>query len=240
MEAGYVEEGTRNLLGAIENVRAFEENQAALDRLHGGAFAFLAFHPAADKHVAEYIAHGSLGDDAGADILALFLVSDPPPRTPREVRPADPLRGVSLTLQAHPAYDLASRFFLDESRPPLPGLVFFDRLVEPTQSIYVLLGGQDRAQITAQCRQAFDAANRAMPAGGGAGARQVDFDRLAARLVEIGMPYRRAGETGVRAAALITGAWLKKNAGALAAAIPKAAGLLAKAKTGGALPPPAL
>lgn len=50
------------------------------------------------------------------------------------------------------------------------------------------------------------------------------------------MPYRRAGEKGVRAAAFVAGAWIRKNAGALVAAIPKLAGLAVKAKSGGAVP----
>ncbi|MFP5404781.1 MAG: hypothetical protein ACLGHY_00060 [Gammaproteobacteria bacterium] len=47
------------------------------------------------------------------------------------------------------------------------------------------------------------------------------------------MPYRRAGEKGVRAAAFVAGAWIVKNAGALVAAIPKLVSLAGKAKSGG-------
>src|SRR5215213_7991994 len=116
-DAAYIAEGKRNYLGAIQNLKTFEKNFAALDQQHRGAYVFVAFHPAADKHVVEYISEGSLGDDAGSHILVLFLDGDNVPQTPREVRPSDPLLGVNLSLEEHPAYELANKFFKGEARP---------------------------------------------------------------------------------------------------------------------------
>lgn len=234
-EAGYIAERTRNLLGAIQNARTFEENFGALDSLHEGTFAFLAFHPASDSKVVEYINEGSLGNDAGPKILALFLQGEEPPQAPRELVPGDALYGVKLSLETHPAYELASQFSLDGSRPRLPGLVFFDRLLSPAHSIYIPLDGAKVAQIKTECRRAFEAANACMstvPSEGNVKKVGIDFDRFAARLIELDIPYRRTGEKGVRAATLFAGAWLKKNAGAIVSAIPKIVGFLAKSKMG--------
>ena len=68
-ESGYIAEEQMHLLGAIQNPRTFEENFATLDEMHKGCYAFLAFHPDADKQVVDYINEGSLGDDAGPNIL---------------------------------------------------------------------------------------------------------------------------------------------------------------------------
>ncbi len=234
-EAGYITEGARYAAGAVANIRTFEQNFKALDQKHRGAYAFVAFHPAADHSVEEYIADGTLGDDAGPDILALFLIEPIAPRMPRELKRADVRFGVTLSLQQHPAYELVRQFFPRKAIPRLPGLVFFDRLYKPESSIYVLLEGTDKAQLRLQCRTAFEAANRSLrKARTKAKSSRIDFDRLAARLVEINVPYQRAGAKGIKAAAFITGAWLKKNRGKIAAAIPKLIGLGTKAASGGA------
>ena len=223
-DAGYIAEGKRNQLGAIQDSRTFEQNLAALDRQHRGIYAFIAFHPVADKVVVDYIADGSLGDDAGSHILALFLEADKVPQAPREVRSSDPLFGISLLLEEHPSYTLANKFFLGAARPELPGIVFLNRLFEPTRSLYVMLEGTNKDLIRAQCRKMFDAANQAADKNRGSGEASIwrlDFDRFAARLFELSMSYRRAGEKGVRSAAFVAGAWLKKNAGSIVVAIPK-------------------
>jgi|GEM_PF-3814683 len=223
-DAGYIAEGRRNQLGAIQNSRTFEENFAALDRQHSGAYAFLAFHPAADKNVVEYIGEGSLGDDAGSHILALFLQGNNTPQIPREVRHSDPLLGINLSFEAHPAYELANKFFPGEARPQLPGIVFFNRLLLVTSSIYVILEGTDKQHIQAQCRRVFDAANRSaekIKEGGDAKMWRIDFDRFAGHLFDLNVSYRRAGKKGVRSAAFIASAWIKKNAGSIVVAIPK-------------------
>lgn len=238
-EAGYIKEGTRNLLGAIENARSFEENFAALDQLHRGAYAFFAFHPISDPQVAEYIGEGSLGDDAGPHILALFLNASSPPQTPRTLQPGDALFGVSVSREEHPAYEFVSQFFPKEARPRLPGLVIFDRLFKPDHSIYIPLDGQDKAHIKVDCRAIFELVNRSAATIVDERNKYVwrlDFDRLAAHLVELDVPYWRTGEKGIRAAAFIAGIWIKKNASAIVAAIPKLVSFVAKTKTGGVAP----
>lgn len=223
-DAGYIAEGKRNQLGAIQDSRTFEQNLAAVDQYHRGAYAFIAFHPVADNGVAEYIGEGSIGNDAGSHILALFLQGDNVPGEPRDVRSSDALFGINLSLEEHPAYALANKFFPGATRPQLPGIVFVNRLFEPTSSIYVVLQGSDKQQIRAQCRTVFDAANRSAEKtteNGDAKIWRIDLDRFAGRLFELGVPYRRTGKKGVRSAAFIASTWIKKNAGSLVVAIPK-------------------
>ena len=223
-DAGYLAEGKRNLLGPIQNSRTFEQNLAALDQSHSGAYAFIAFHPVADKVVAEYIREGTLGDDAGRNILALFLQGDNVPQEPRAMFPGDAVFGVNLSLEEHPAYTLANKFFPGATRPQFPGIVFFNRLFKPADSIYVVLDGTGKDQIRVQCRTVFDAANQSAEKpkkNGDAKSWRIDLDRFAGRLFELGMPYRRAGKKGVRSVAYIVGTWIKKNAGSIVVAIPK-------------------
>ena len=140
--------------------------------------------------------------------------------------------GVTLSQQENPAYELASKFFLEEALPQLPVLVFFDALASPTHSIYVLINGSDKEQIKLLCRKAFDLANQVTTKHTDDDTKlwQLDFDKFAGKLTEFGIPYRRAGEKGVRAAAFIATAWIKKNSGTIVAVIPKLLGLDAKSK----------
>lgn len=46
-----------------------DDNLSKLEQMHDGLFAFIAFHPAADKLVTEYIKAGSLGADSGRHIF---------------------------------------------------------------------------------------------------------------------------------------------------------------------------
>jgi hypothetical protein len=229
-EAGYMLEPGRNKLGSIQNPRTFEENFAALDQLHKGIFAFLAFHPVSDKQVAEYVREGSLGSDAGPHILVFFLAGFDAAQAPRRLVVGDLQYGVELSLEAHPAYELAARFSAQEVSPPFPGLIVFDGLLTPRQAIYVPITGSNATRVRSSCRKILDAANASFVKEFGKHAKvlRFDFDRFAARLVELGLDYRRAGERGLRSAAFIAAAWVKKNAGALVSVMPKLLELAAK------------
>jgi hypothetical protein len=236
-EAAYAAQDRRNLSGSIENVGKFEENFAALDSSHDGIYAFLAFHPVADQQVLDYVIEGTLGDDAGPHILALFL-SPAYVGQPREAKPIDAQLGVKLTGEQHPAYELARDFFPSNAKPRLPGLIFFDFLSQPKDSIYVILQGNDVSAIRWQCREVFESANKAQltQCTGGDGTRwNLDFDRFAASLSGMSIQYQRAGHIGIRAAALIVGVWVKKNAKALVTAIPKIIQLGVKIKSAGSI-----
>jgi len=235
-EAAYLAEGKRYALGPITTPRTFKEALRALDDRHRGVYAFVAFHPVADRLVSEYIDLGTLGDDAGPAIVALFLVTPEAPRVPREVHASDLQFGVTLTFEEHPAYDLVRFFFPSESTPRLPGIVFFDRLGAARSAIYVLLDAKSKDQVMKLARKAFEAADRCVGRTPGLddGRLHLDFDRFAAQLLKASLPYYRQGKKGLRAAAYLTGAWLNKNKSAIAAAIPKVAGLAGKAGGGDA------
>jgi hypothetical protein len=232
-EIGYIAEGQRNAAGAIQNPKTLKQNFDALDNTHRGAYVFIAFHPLADKAVAEYITEGTVGDDAGTMILALFLVQPTAPRKPRNLKREDVQFGVALSLTEHPAYELARYFFPQAEMPRLPGLVFFDRLSQQKSSIYALIEGMDTAQVRRQIRTGLEVGNRSIVgAASDDNTSRLDFDRLAAGLMEANLTYRRSGKKGLRSARFIIGAWVKKNSGAIAAAIPKLVGIGAKAATG--------
>jgi hypothetical protein len=234
-EVAYASQDKRNLSGSIQNVGKFQENAAALDLKHHGIYAFLAFHPGSDRAVLKYLGEGTLGDDAGPNILALFLSPDWV-AMPRRTRPSDAEFGIKLSAQQHPAYELARGFYPANAQPAFPGLIFFNSLSQPRDAVYVVIEGADAASVRKHCRAAFEAANAALiapPADGKKDFWSLDSDRLAAKLSGIPMKYQRSEGTTLRGVRLIAGVWMQKNAKALVMAIPKIVQWGVGLKTGG-------
>jgi len=243
-ETAYVEAQKRNLTASV----GFDDLAANLKLLqsrHEGMYAFLAFHPTVDVAVANYLvppvassgaddSTSSVGMDAGADIMLLMLSKAAAPQA-RNITREDLGVGVQIKREAHRAYKLASRFFPTGRTPRFPGLILFDKLIAPEESIYVFLDNADENAVRMICRKAFEATRACYdPNGKGLGKPAVDFPRLAARLYTLEIPYARCGENGVRSASLLFGAWIVKNAKAIVTAIPKLVGAAKTVATGGA------
>ncbi len=96
-EAIYAESCSKNFTGAVANLAELIANVDALERFHKGLFCFLAFHPAVDGAVRDYVATGALGSDSGKQILVLFL-SGTDYRTPQTVELTHLVQGITLDL----------------------------------------------------------------------------------------------------------------------------------------------
>lgn len=95
----------------------------------------MAFHPKSDHLISEYIEYGSLGSDAGKQILVLFIATQMSSPTPIN---KENLEFIQIDDSTHPAYDAIKHLF-PGSTVSLPGIAFFDSFLEPKDSIYVPL-----------------------------------------------------------------------------------------------------
>lgn len=233
-EAAYTADGNRNLSGKLVYTEDLEAAFHKFDSLTQCMYVFLAFHPKSDAAMSQYILEDSVSDDAGPNLMALFLSPDQV-SLPRAIRRSDLLFGVEVKREEHPAYKLARSFYPTDALPKFPGLIFFDSLSAPTHSVYVAVGGDSAASFRTACRRVFEAANKCFVFPDPTVEDRkpdFDFDRFAAELYDLDITYHRTDTVGARAATLLVGVWIKKHAKAIISVIPKLVEVLVKAKTG--------
>jgi hypothetical protein len=192
----------QNIKKLSGNIQSFAdlvkpENLALLEKSHQGAFAFLAFYPAADAAITSYVHAGTLASDSGRHILALFTL-DEEARWPTPVTPESFGSWLTLDAAVHPAYELVRLLFEPTAPPPLPGIAFFDTFTAETHVVYATLAGlADAGAARQSLRQLFGLAERVWqeaqrkPRGAFA-------DRLGAALAKDGLPYVRTGRISMR------------------------------------------
>lgn len=219
-EAKYLENETiKNFSGSITDPDKFEQNLPALENLHSGLFAFLAFHPGIDRAVGEYIEKGSLASDSGANILVFFL-STVEMRLPRNIKPEHLDIGVTLELNIHPAYEFARWLFSNGVMPKLPGLVFFDHVCRVVQAVYVPIPKSDTVDDVARfCRSVFTVGDNVVKERlGGEG---ISIDLFCRKLKSNGVEYSRNGSTSIGEWVVTLFNFAKKNGGTIASVILK-------------------
>lgn len=138
--------GWKNASG---NVTSFEdlltpESFAQLEEHHPGMYAFLAFHPEADRAITDYVREGTLASDAGPRLLVFFTL-DAQARFPTRLGASSFSRWGHLDASLHPAYQLVRMMFLPGRVPELPGLLFFARFSTPPDCLYVKLDDPETA-----------------------------------------------------------------------------------------------
>lgn len=188
-------DGSKFDSGNIRNLPALlEPTNLARLREFGRVCCFLAFHPTGDPPVAEYLRSGTLPDDSGPDVLALFTLDEPAPI-------AVPVGQGSFTswaeigVGAHPAYRLVRSLFEDKRVPPLPGLIVFEDFVTDTDGLYIPLGGlDDEHALRLHLRQLFSDIGHA-----GRHAKPGKLLRdLGVRLRQRGIDHERTGRKPMR------------------------------------------
>ncbi|MFN0101244.1 MAG: hypothetical protein ACKV2U_04035 [Bryobacteraceae bacterium] len=221
-EAVYLhDKGTKNLAGSITRPEDLVRNARALESLHKGMFAFLAFHPGTDKEVFEYVEKGSLPSDSGPNILVLFF-SATEIRMPRIISPKDLGLGINLDLNVHPAYEFTKWLFPVDTMLKLPGLIFFDRVFDVVDAIYLPLSKRSTVSEVAEfCRSAFVLADAVVTQ------RQrgepISFDSLSFELKSNGIEYSRTGSASAGEWLLSAYGFAKKHGGTIASVIAKIA-----------------
>ena len=223
-ESNYAKSGKRNLAGAIGDVKEFIDEIQEIKNDNREAFAFLAYYYSSDKYVREYVKEGALGSDAGDKIIVLYI--DEPPISDIIPTKEHKDKASSVTLEnIEPSYQLASRFFLDEAHPSLPGIIFLNELVSPNSSIYVSISNESLDNARSSLRKVLSLAQENLQKNGNF---HIDFDKFSSQLIENGIKYKRAGEKDLRSAYFTMFAWLKLNAKAILVAAPKYVGIIKK------------
>lgn len=153
----------RHATGEIQNREdVFSETAAAaLQNYHNGPFAFLAFDPRIDTPVTEYVETGALTADTGTRVLLLmFAMEQSSPLS----QPSATELGLPIDIRTgeHPSVTVINKLFPTLKRPILPGILFFDELLEPVEAVYVSLAGYLTVSAVANvCRTVFAAINLA-------------------------------------------------------------------------------
>ncbi|MFJ1707463.1 hypothetical protein [Kitasatospora sp. NPDC088346] len=186
----------KNLTGNISDIEELlkPENLARVQEL-AKVFAFLAFHPAADAGVCDYVRSGTLADDSGPDVLALFNLEAPAP-TPTPVGDQAFAAWLQVDSGTHPSYRMVHDLFAEASVPPLPGLLFFYAdWASKTGAVYVPLGGAEaEADVRTLARQVFAmAAKVADPADS-----RKALDRLCVALSKERIDYRKTRRASMK------------------------------------------
>lgn len=198
-EAGITETDIkkRYLSGGIESLKELlrPENLTKLESLHIGIFCFLAFHPRIDNLIAEYVEKGSLASDSGRQIMVLFI-GNSELRSPKQIEKSDMNFGIQLDTSIHPAYEAVEVLF-STKKVDLPGLVFFDRFVDATNSIYIPLDGMQSADnVASLCRTIFSTAQNSY---NDVNRSQRDFpNAFSVQLEKKRIRYERTQETSFR------------------------------------------
>jgi hypothetical protein len=205
----------KNLSG---NIRSFEtllrpENLAALEQAHPGRFAFLAFHPAADGPVTDYVRRGTLSDDSG-DVFTLFTL-DAQARWPVKIDHTSFGEWLDVEASTHPAYHLVRMLFAPKPAPPLPGVVFFGSLSGEDEPVFASLQGLDsETEVRERLRTLFSLAHGALD-----NRLRPSADALAVALEERRLPFERGGRTSMHQWLIRTMRYLDENKGDLVSAV---------------------
>lgn len=156
--------GIKHLAG---NIKEFEQllDPGIVSRLeaeHGGSFSFLAFDPAGDTAIVEYLRRGkTLAADSGVRHLCLFTVHESV-RGTRLVE--DTAWGSAVEIESGRAIasDAVEIAFRDKPVPSLPGILLFASLTRKEDAIWVDLGAcADEHAVRQRLRDVFRLANAA-------------------------------------------------------------------------------
>jgi hypothetical protein len=190
---------TKKISGNIKSFpKLFEpESLRALEDAHQGIFSFLAFHPAADLSVTDYVRAGTLSSDSGKDVLALFTL-DAAARWPIEVTDKSFANWLEVDTSVHPAYEMIRMLFDPEVPPPVPGIIFFDTFAEETEVVYVSMSELvSEQEVRKVLRRWFALAANAWQ-DSFRKPRGTFADRMSAALLAERAQYVRTGKTSMR------------------------------------------
>lgn len=172
------------------------ENLAKLESFYEGVFAFIAFHPAADKPVADYVELGSLGADAGDFVFALFTLCKLAHRPSFVGRDAFK-NWLTIEEGTNPSYQVVRSLF-PKSPPTLPGILFIEKFSKPTEPVFVSLAGcASAADVLSTARKVFEMAASSYLATKGEALSRFPF-QLSVKLAKEGIDYKRGGEESMK------------------------------------------
>lgn len=161
VEAAVADRSRQNIGGYIKDIDKLfcKDNLRMLEESHKGIFAFLAFHPKSDSAIIKYLQKGSLGFDSGNTILVMFALGEAA-NTPQPINEESFKTWLIVDQQSCSSYEIVRRLF-EKSPPPLPGIVFIDKLSELTEPVFVSFEGKETAdEVKSFARKVFHIAEQ--------------------------------------------------------------------------------
>lgn len=183
------------------NIQSFDdllkkESLDLLEKHYNGLFAYLAFHPASDQIIVDYVRKGTLSSDSGPNILVLFTL-DSEAKWTKAINEKSFGQWLKFDTSNHPSYQLVRVLFANKRVPPLPGIVVFERFTTNREPVYVSLQGlSDEQQVRETLRTVFSFADyayrntREKPGSSFA-------DIFSVELQKKNLPYHKMGSTSM-------------------------------------------
>jgi hypothetical protein len=187
--------GTKNLSGNVRDIGELlrpETMQALAEKIP--MLAFLAFNPATDRLLGDYVRSGGLASDSGPNLLVLFNLDRP---VARPVRLGSDAFSSWLEVESvtHPAYEMIRLLFEPAAVPALPGIAFFAAGSERQSAVFAALDGLTDAEALQQrMRHLFSSAD--VSARSASGAKGVD--KLSVMLQADRIAHARAGRISLQ------------------------------------------
>lgn len=143
-------------VGQIKDLSALLRPEALRRfREHSPVCCFLAFHPAGDPPIVDYVRSGTMADDSGPDVLVLFVLDRPAPIAVPVGTTAFG-HGAEIGVGVDPAHRMVRTLFGGSRVPPLPGLVVFRDVAEDTDGVYLPLGHlESEREVRLHLREVF-------------------------------------------------------------------------------------
>jgi hypothetical protein len=213
--------GGKALGGAIRSFEFLMDEGALanLERAHPGVFAYLAFHPTADRAIADYVQEGTLPGDSGPHLMVLFTTSVRATWPIELTKVAVELPFLDVQTNMHPAYEAVRELFDPRVPPPLPGIAFFRSFTGEHDVVYVNLSDCDDAtEVRQRLRSLCSSAESAYQ--GSEGKRHRDFaDDLATSLEADRLEFMRTGRIALRQWLIRTYRFAEQHAGDIVSAV---------------------
>jgi hypothetical protein len=217
LESAVADRSAQNLGGYVKDfdVLFTRSNVECLEAMHEGVFAFFAFHPQLDTAIADYLRLGSLADDTGQHVFALFTL-DMPANTPIHLATASS-PWLSLTSPSASPVTLIRNLFPTGALPTLPSVVFLERLSITANPVAVSLAGLTTpADVRTRCARVCDLASRAYLRKPLPGTFATSFSTL---LAADGLEYGRGEPTSIFEWFIKTVRFVHANAGTIVSVV---------------------
>jgi hypothetical protein len=211
-------EDSKRLTGNVTDVERLFSPPAleALERMHSGYFAFLAFHPSVDATVESYLQEGSLPADSGSSAMVLFTTEETP--TVSYSFASQELSGITVSDHENLPSRVALRYLFDGEPPALPGLAVFASFLAQADVVYFSLSGLTTASdVRLRLQKVFEAATKAWE--GCEGDREVFAGDLAVAARRRRLAFTRTGRRSMREWLVEVFQWLGTHRGDIFAVV---------------------
>jgi len=193
IEQARADDNIKHLSGEIESFAELikPESLNLLAEQSPGVLAYLAFHPAADTPVAEYVKNGSLSSDSGRRILVLFAADNVNLTAGlSDATTVLSIPGIKVESGICPSYEMIRLLFEPDPSPPLPGIAFFKSFAAGAEAVYVSL---DRLETSLQVTERLRATFSLVTEVGYPASPDKFADKVSVALQKQRLPHTRSG-----------------------------------------------